>query len=58
LDQFPKWNPVNREAFIDRLSARYSVWDSKVFNVSEAFKTEDYDLMQTHYDLDIHYAAL
>ncbi|PNT12199.1 hypothetical protein POPTR_011G069600v4 [Populus trichocarpa] len=23
LDQFPKWNPVNREAFIDRLSARY-----------------------------------
>ncbi|KAG5147660.1 hypothetical protein AAZX31_06G062300 [Glycine max] len=23
LDQFPKWSPVNREAFIDRLSLRY-----------------------------------
>ncbi|KAG5034191.1 hypothetical protein JHK87_009101 [Glycine soja] len=23
LDQFPKWSPVNREAFVDRLSARY-----------------------------------
>lgn len=23
LDQFPKWNPINREAFIDVLSARY-----------------------------------
>ncbi|CBI30712.3 hypothetical protein VitviT2T_015236 [Vitis vinifera] len=23
LDQFPKWTPINRETFIDRLSARY-----------------------------------
>ncbi|KAB5560714.1 hypothetical protein DKX38_005671 [Salix brachista] len=23
LDQFPKWNPVNRDTYIDRLSARY-----------------------------------
>ncbi|XP_061342739.1 cellulose synthase A catalytic subunit 8 [UDP-forming] isoform X1 [Gastrolobium bilobum] len=23
LDQFPKWSPINRETFIDRLSARY-----------------------------------
>ncbi|KAK7306511.1 hypothetical protein VNO77_44458 [Canavalia gladiata] len=23
LDQFPKWYPINRETFIDRLSARY-----------------------------------
>nr|AAT09897.1 cellulose synthase [Populus tremula x Populus tremuloides] len=23
LDQFPKWNPVNRETYIERLSARY-----------------------------------
>ncbi|KAJ4823173.1 Cellulose synthase A catalytic subunit 8 [UDP-forming] [Turnera subulata] len=23
LDQFPKWTPVNRETYIDRLSARY-----------------------------------
>ncbi|KAL8468274.1 hypothetical protein ACS0TY_031495 [Phlomoides rotata] len=25
LDQFPKWCPVNRETYIDRLSARYEV---------------------------------
>jgi hypothetical protein len=24
LDQFPKWSPINRETFIDRLSARYT----------------------------------
>ncbi|KAI9121280.1 hypothetical protein K1719_008313 [Acacia pycnantha] len=23
LDQFPKWSPINRETYIDRLSARY-----------------------------------
>lgn len=23
LDQFPKWSPVNRETYIDRLSLRY-----------------------------------
>ncbi|KAJ7968739.1 cellulose synthase family protein [Quillaja saponaria] len=23
LDQFPKWSPINRDTFIDRLSARY-----------------------------------
>lgn len=23
LDQFPKWSPINRETFLDRLSARY-----------------------------------
>lgn len=23
LDQFPKWSPVDRETYIDRLSARY-----------------------------------
>lgn len=23
LDQFPKWNPINRETFTDRLSLRY-----------------------------------
>lgn len=25
LDQFPKWTPINRETFIDRLSARYNI---------------------------------
>ena len=24
LDQFPKWSPVNRETYIDRLSLRYA----------------------------------
>ena len=38
LDQFPKWNPVNREAFIDRLSARYSVWDSKFLMLVKPLK--------------------
>ena len=38
LDQFPKWKPVNRETFIDRLSARYSVWDSKIFMIVKPLK--------------------
>lgn len=25
LDQFPKWTPINRETYIDRLSARYII---------------------------------
>lgn len=24
LDQFPKWSPIDRETYIDRLSARYA----------------------------------
>jgi hypothetical protein len=24
LDQFPKWNPINRETYLDRLALRWS----------------------------------
>lgn len=33
LDQFPKWYPVNRETYIDRLSLRYA------FETSETHET-------------------
>ena len=38
LDQFPKWNPVNRETYIERLSARYTIGSKKSHVTSKAFK--------------------
>ncbi|KAF8413717.1 hypothetical protein HHK36_001709 [Tetracentron sinense] len=29
LDQFPKWYPINRETYIDRLSSRYTFYNCK-----------------------------